>query len=487
MGESSLKKEVVRVLLTLVILAVVLPLTLVLGGVRAGDSSHVVSGPADAYATRAPNDRHLARAVDGRLWCCYVRNDGSNDVVYASYSDDDGVNWTEEAVSTGEGDHVSTAIAIDSENRVHCVYQGKGYGDYPANYQIVYRGRTESWQAEELITNVEADQQYVAIAIDSSDHVHAAWSGMGWDTFPAQSNVKYRKRTVGWQAYESVTDVDAAQKLVSIAVDSSGYVYLVWNGKGWGVETAQYNIQYRQRTDSWQAQEALTDVSDVQEAACIALDSSEIPHVAWYGAGYGVNSTKTQVAYSNRIGGSWVATAHLTDKTDHQGDPSISIDASDRRYVVWQGKAWGVNVTLRQICLVRYESDAWQTVEPLTDRSEDQRYASAIWASYPASASLQLDIPLDGCAFVFTGKDAGGTWVEYMYTDDLDWSNVPDVPEPPGPHWLLRTFPTIIALLGAVGVFMMLRTVNFATIVSALLIAVVCIIVFQVAVSLTGL
>jgi len=57
-----------------------------------------------------------------------------------------------------------------------------------------------------------------------------------------------------------VTDKNWHQYSPSIAIDRSNNIHVVWEGKGWGSNPGNWNIQYRKRTSSgWQAQEGLTD------------------------------------------------------------------------------------------------------------------------------------------------------------------------------------------------------------------------------------
>ena len=73
-----------------------------------------------------------------------------------------------------------------------------------------------------------------------------------------------RLRTSGgvWQAQEKVTDINADQFSPSIAVDYLDNVHVVWYGTGWGTNTAFDNIEYRMRTISgvWQSLVGLTDL-----------------------------------------------------------------------------------------------------------------------------------------------------------------------------------------------------------------------------------
>jgi len=226
------------------------------------DPSYTVKTGANTYSTEGNTQRKLARKSNGDLWCVYSRYDGTYDQIYASYSTDGGETWTEEQICSASAYQLYPSIAIDSNDNVHVVWSGKGWGTNTEYYNMQYRKRTSSgWQTQEAVTDKNYDQYYPSIAIDSNDNIHVVWEGYGWGTNTNYRNIQYRKRTSsGWQTQEAVTDKNYTQSDPSIAIDSNDNIHVVWDGYGWGTNIEYYNIQYRKRTSSgWQTQEALTD------------------------------------------------------------------------------------------------------------------------------------------------------------------------------------------------------------------------------------
>jgi len=167
----------------------------------------------------------------------------------------------QEAVTDKNESQTNVSIAIDSKDNIHVVWKGPGWGSNPDYYNIQYRMRTASgWEKQEAITDKDGHQVNPCIAIDSNDNVHVVWHGVGWGSNP-RDDIQYRKRTSsGWQAQEGVTDADDGQYNPSIAIDSEDNVHVVWRGLGWGSNPNNYNIQHRKRTSSgWEKQEGLTD------------------------------------------------------------------------------------------------------------------------------------------------------------------------------------------------------------------------------------
>jgi len=369
----------------------------------------------------AENKRNLARKSNGDLWCTYHRSDGTAVQIYCAYSTDGGQTWTEEQVTNnlfGGYGQWYPAIAIDSADNIHVVWYGDGWGTDTWNLNIQYRKRTTSWQTQEAVTtDVTNDQIYPSIAIDSSNNVHVVWLGYGWGTNTNYANLQYRKRTTVWQDQEAITDMNDEQSFPSIAIDSSNNVHVIWFGRGWGTYTNRWNIQYRKRTTSWQTQEAVTDKNGWQWEPSIAIDSNNNVHVVWYGGE--TPSSIGNIQYRKRTT-SWQTQEAVTDKNAEQYCPSIAIDVSNNVHVVWDGYGWGVNTSSDNI-QYREKTTSWQTQVGITDRAYTQGYPSLIWASYPTVDGLKTNIPKTGYAFVWSGQDATGYNVEYFASDDLSW------------------------------------------------------------------
>jgi len=233
----------------------------------------------------------------------------------------------------------------------------------------------QTWTEEQVsYATGTYNQQYPSIAIDSSDNVHVVWDGQGWGTNTSYNNIQYRKRTTSWQAQEAVTDKNNYQVYPSIAIDSSDNVHVVWQGYGWGTNTGYVNIQYRKRTTSWQTQEAVTDKNNYQVYPSIAIDSSDNVHVVWQGYGWGTNTSYWNIQYRKRTT-SWQTQEVVTDTNYHQYYPSIAIDSSDNVHVVWDGQGWGTNTSYNNI-QYRKRTTSWQTQEAVTDKNNYQQYPS---------------------------------------------------------------------------------------------------------------
>ncbi|MBA7662343.1 hypothetical protein ES703_70371 [subsurface metagenome] len=241
---------------------------------------YTVKTPNNFYEATAFNpSRKLARTSVGVLWCCYSGPDGGGiRQIFVSYSSDNGLNWTEEQITTAPvHEQVSPSLAIDSGDNVHLVWEAR-LNWPPVVTEIQYRQRTAiGWGAVEHVTAIGKIQHAPSIAVDSGDNVHVVWRGAGWGANPLYRNIQYRQRVAGvWQPHESISDIAAHQlwDTGSIAIDAADIVHVVWSGFGWGGNPGDYNVQYRQRVAGvWGIQEAITDLATWNHMPCVALDS----------------------------------------------------------------------------------------------------------------------------------------------------------------------------------------------------------------------
>jgi len=385
--------------------------------------SYTVKAGALDLSTAYSFQRKLARTSDGTLWCVYHRSDGTYNQIYASYSTDGGETWTEEQVTNATDHQYYPSVAIDSQNTIHVVWHGLGWGTNSTYGNIQYRKRTSSgWQPIEAVTDKNADQYVPSIAIDSNDNIHVVWRGLGWGTNTDYWNIQYRKRTSsGWQPIEAVTDKNADQYDSSIAIDSNDNIHVVWRGLGWGTNTDYWNIQYRKRTSSgWQSQEAVTDIVGRQRYISFAIDDSDNIHVVWPGKGWGTNTDYWNIQYRKRTSSGWQPIEAVTDKNADQTDSVIVIDKGDNIHVVWRGLGWGTSTGYYNIQYRKRTSSGWEAQEGLTDTANNHYFPNSIWAFHPTIFEQKTNRPRTGYAFVWVD----GTTIKFYRSSDFTASTI---------------------------------------------------------------
>ncbi len=76
-----------------------------------------------------------------------------------------------------------SAIAADSNNNIHVVWEDSS----PGSVEIYYNGSADggiTWKTERLTYN-SGDSESPAIAVDSNDHMHVVWN----DDTPGNSEI----------------------------------------------------------------------------------------------------------------------------------------------------------------------------------------------------------------------------------------------------------------------------------------------------------
>ena len=322
----------------------------------AGGGYTIKAGVGYSGATGPINGRKVVRDFDGNLHCVWTDKRGSYNQIYYAKSIDGGENWNEIALTTGENNQNFPSIAIDSNNNIHIVWAG-----FVNSWsQIRYIKYTTSWQPIENLTSENYDQQYSFIAIDNNNYLHIAWHGKHPDS-ASYNQIRYIKYTTSWQNIENLTIGNYHQYYPSIAIDSNGYVHIVWSGTYSGSTIGQ--IRYIKNTGFWQSIENLTSEEYGQFSSSIAIDSNNNIHIVWTGK--------------------------------HPDSASYN-----------------------QIRYIKYTT-SWQPIENLTSGSGgwefegyDQSSPSLIWQND------SNNIPSTGYAFIWTAGEDGYT-VKYYASDDL--------------------------------------------------------------------
>ena len=151
------------------------------------------------------------------------------------------------------GSGQSITIDIDSSNTIKTVYiDGLSYHD----------GLDDTL----ICTGTSSVPTYLSVAADAAGNVHLvlAQTGLGGD-FPTVLNIKYYRRIgLSWSGPIHITDVDYEQRFSSISIDTQGRIHVMWQGKGWGTYPGKYSVLLRTYEEgAWGAvQVILNDTKD---------------------------------------------------------------------------------------------------------------------------------------------------------------------------------------------------------------------------------
>jgi len=370
--------------------------------INVSDTQIIASGAlGDPYA------RKLARTSDGTLHCVYRRLDGSYFQIYHAYSTNGGQTWSEEQITTASRNHSCPSIAVDSKDYIHVVWswceEPHGFGK---KCTVQYRVKTGTWQpVEDVITSYGC---VCSIAVDSQDNIHLVVGGYnpgGYNT----DYIKYLKRTPsGWSSPEKVSPKVWAN-YPAIAIDQNDNVHVVFR-------TAPYHeplfgLYYRQRTaDGWQSEETIHPPDQERSPVSVVVDSSGNVYVVW------ANYDTQRIEMAKRTSSGWEATEEVWHESGYpQSNPTIAIDSNDYLHVVWAGK----HPDSPDYYQLRYRkyTTGWSPVQNLTSASEHQRNPNLIWAWWPLVDGIRTNMPKDGYAFVWNDN----TTIKFYNSTDLAW------------------------------------------------------------------
>jgi Neuraminidase (sialidase) len=265
-----------------------------------------------------------------------------NFLIYYRRSPDGGATWSAVKRLTRTSGELGPdpAIAIDSSNTIHVVWTDAAAT--PSNYEIYYRRSPDggkTWSAVKRLTRTSDTSSQPAIAIDSSNTIHVVWQDYTAGTYPWSGNyeIYYRRSPDGgatWSTVIRLTQTSGFSLDPAIAIDSSNAIHVVWRDDTAGND----EIYYMRSPDggaTWRAVKRLSRTSGDSWDPAIAIDSSNTIHVVWAADMPGNYNEEIYYMRSADGGTTWSAVKRLTRTSDISVSPAIAIDTSNIIHVVW--------------------------------------------------------------------------------------------------------------------------------------------------------
>lgn len=304
-------------------------------------------GATEPFEDNWMTQRALARASDGKLWQVnasnYLAESSGLTHIYASYSTDNGLTWTEELVTDtaliGLAQESSClSIVIDSTDNPHVIIMNDWNNDPSPVMTIThYKRESGTWTGEIAgsWTYLTPDYTWQLVGaqavIDSTDIIHVLVSNYRYSDY-RPNYLEYIYGSWGsWSAKEIVREVgDYAYEAAPIAVLSTGVpVVLCYNDY---VDTIEFNSR---EGGTWNNVVLLDSVVGSElpyDAAKVAVDLNDNIHVIWLHSSNGVR----HLYYKKRTGSTWGDTIDaVSDNIYHFNNYDITVDTDDNAYIVY--------------------------------------------------------------------------------------------------------------------------------------------------------
>lgn len=272
----------------------------------------------------------IARDSNNHIHLVWQEESPGNEEIFYKQSTDGGANWSQNRLTWNSGNSSWPAIAVDSNNHIHVVWQDKSPGNN--DNEIFYKQSTDeglNWTTKRL-TWTAGFSSYPVIASDSNNHLHVVWCE---DPTFYHYEIYYKRSTDKGENWTTkrLTWFSGDSYEPAIAVDSNNHLHVVWYDRKTYI--GNYEIYYKQSTDSgenWVSKRLTWTASESSEPA-ITVDSNNHVHVIWSdGAGF------PEIFYkqSTDNGANW-SRERLTWNPGASYSPAIVSDTNNHIHVVW--------------------------------------------------------------------------------------------------------------------------------------------------------
>jgi len=257
----------------------------------------------------------------------------------------DTVRLTNNSVTDYTAIYGHEAVAVDPSGRVHVVwmsYQSPGSYTPQVYYKRYYPGT--GWTSDTCISADVASTGYAyypTIAVDSSGYVHVVWYHYKVSATPTGYYIAYKRCNPtsagngGWDATTTRISEDTLlwyKYYPSIACTPNGNVHVVWYTY---YSSLGYAIAYKERTSGgWQPRVWVDSGSTSQYkwAPDVAGGRDNNVHVAWYG--YYSGSSYYQIVYRGRFSGTWGSIQNASKWSYYCYYPSIAVNPLNNKPAV---------------------------------------------------------------------------------------------------------------------------------------------------------
>jgi hypothetical protein len=317
------------------------------------------------------------------------------------------ITWT-------SGDSFYASVAVGSNNHIHVVWND----DTPGNDEIYYKRSTDggtTWSPAQRLTWTSGASLNPAIAVDSNNALHVVWE----DATPGNVEIYYRKSADGgstWDPVKRLTWTSGYSGAPTIARDSTNRLHVVW----FDSTSANNEIYYKNSLtggSSWSAAQRLTWNAGSSFYPVMAANLMNQIHVVWYDSTAG--GFEIYYRKSSNGGTSWFKVQRLTWNSGWSSYPAVAADSSDHIHIVWQDDTPG-----KQEIYYEKSTDggsSWAAAQRLTWNSGWSYFpAIALGSNAHIHVTWHDDTPGNSEIYYKSSLDGGTTWSDALR---LTWTS----------------------------------------------------------------
>jgi len=262
----------------------------------------------------------------------------NHEYVTIKYYPNGGTAWYRTYNGSGDTSDIGRAISVDGSGNVYVTGYSKGGGTGYDYATIKYNPNGDTaWLRRYNGPGNSTDLPW-DIATDGSENVYVTGSSRGSGTYADYATIKYYPNgdTAWVRRYDG--PADTTDVAYSVAVDSSGYIYLTGRSIGSGTSSDYATIKYDLNGNELWVKRYNGPGNNWDEAWALALDSSGNAFVTGASDGSGTSSDYATIKYYSNGDTAWVRRYNGPADT---ADIAYCIVADGSNNVYVTGYSWG--------------------------------------------------------------------------------------------------------------------------------------------------
>jgi hypothetical protein len=457
------------------------------------DNATIISDGYNGVYWNTATSEDPSVAVDSNGVIHVVWQDGTNgvwgidyEIMYVNFTSDEG--WSNVTVISdgyngtywNVGYSADPVIKVDSQDRLHVVFEDGTDGIWGTDYEIMYVSYTPTsgWSNVTIISDGYNGSYWnygnsydASIAVDDEDNVHVVWYDYTDGVWGSDTEIMYAmyEQGIGWSNATVISDGyggsywnDAASDHPKIALDSDD-IHVVWEDETDGLWGNDVEIMYTKYTEGigWSNASVVSDGyggsywnDGYSEYPAIACTDDEI-HIVWHDntvGAWGSDYEIMDVKYDSSSG--WSNVSVISDgyagsywNDEYSYYPEIVADYNGNFHLVWHDNTdgiWGLDVEIMYVNHTNLQG--WSNVSVISDG-----YAGFYWndglSRYPEVCLGQNSL------YVVWQDGTDGVWgIDYEIMFTKLKIPPPEIPEitpqviPLGAYFLLPLFIGILGL-----------------------------------------